>query len=173
MPIADKKQISALLDKLAAEIKSAVPTESLILVGIQRRGVFLAQRLGERLEKLCAHKISQGVLDITFYRDDLSMIAQHPVVHSTDFPEDINGRDIVLVDDVLFTGRTVKSALGVLSDYGRAKSVKLAVLVDRGWREMPIAADFVGLKVQTKYDEEVCVNLEELDGEDSVEVVPK
>lgn len=171
MIIADKDKFDAVLDTLAAEISEALPIESMMLVGIQRRGVFLARRLADKIAGLKGQKPTQGILDITFYRDDLSMIAVQPVVHSTDLPEDISDKVIVLVDDVLYTGRTIRAALAALADNGRAKAVKLAVLVDRGWRQLPIQADFKGLDVKTAFADKVAVRMEELDGADLVEVI--
>jgi len=172
MIIADKTKFAETLDALAGSL-SELPLEDTILVGIQRRGVYIAQRLAALLEAKTGKKVSQGILDITFYRDDLSLVALRPVVHSTSIPDDINDKIVVLVDDVLFSGRTIRAALDALADNGRAKAVKLAVLVDRGWRELPIQADFVGLNAKTKYEEKVNVKMQELDGEDLVEVVEK
>lgn len=172
MLIANKEQFAQTLQEMAKAL-SALPAEETILVGIQRRGVYLAQRLSKLIEEETKKKVGQGVLDITFYRDDLSMIAARPVVHSTDLNTDINGKIVVLVDDVLFSGRTIRAALDALADNGRAKMVKLAVLVDRDWRELPIQADYVGLKVKTNHEEKINVKMQELDGEDLVEVVER
>lgn len=170
MLIADKEKFAATLSDLADKLMT-LPLEETILVGIQRRGVYLAQRLAKLIEEKTGKKIGLGILDITFYRDDLSMIAMRPVVRSTDLPEDINDKIIVLVDDVLYTGRTIRAALDALADNGRAKMIKLAVMVDRGLRELPIQADYVGLSVETKSEEKISVKTEELDGEDLVEVI--
>jgi len=172
MIIADKAKIASLLSEMAARL-AELPLEDVILVGIQRRGVYLSRRLADLIEASTGRKVSLGILDITFYRDDLSMIDLRPVVRSTDLPDDINGKIVVLVDDVLFTGRTIRAALDALADNGRARMVKLAVLVDRGWRELPIQADLVGLGVKTEYEEKINVKVQELDGEDLVEVVKK
>jgi len=142
--------------------------DGLALVGIRTRGVPLAQRLCERLRELTDRTPPTGLLDINLYRDDLSLIADHPILRKTEIPFDVDGARIVLVDDVLFTGRTIRAALGTLIDYGRPRAVRLAVLVDRGHRELPIAADIVCKHVSTRLDEDVQVKLEEVDGEDGV-----
>ena len=149
-------------------VEKQAGTEGLVLVGIQRRGVPLAQRLAAAIEEHEGARIPVGALDITFYRDDLSMLAQQPVVKGTDLPFDLNGSTIVLVDDVLYTGRTIRAAMDALVDFGRPQAIRLAVLVDRGHRELPIRADHVGKNVPTSREEVVKVQLEEIDGEDAV-----
>ena len=136
-------------------------TEGMVLVGIQRRGVPLAQRLAAAIAEHEGVKLPVGALDITFYRDDLSLIAQHPVVKGTAIPFDLNDRTVVLVDDVLFTGRTIRAAMDALVDFGRPRAIRLAVLVDRGHRELPIRADFVGKNLPTSSKEKVEVTLVE------------
>jgi pyrimidine operon attenuation protein/uracil phosphoribosyltransferase len=145
-------------------------TDGLALVGIQRRGVPLARRLAAAILENEGVAIPVGALDITFYRDDLSLVAQQPIVKGTDIAFDLNGRTIVLVDDVLYTGRTIRAAMDALIDYGRPQAIRLAVLVDRGHRELPIRADHVGKNVPTSREEVVKVTLEETDGEDAVEI---
>jgi len=145
-------------------------TEGLLLVGIQRRGVPLAERLAVAVAEHEGVALPVGALDITFYRDDLSLIAQHPVVKGTRLPVDPNGRTVVLVDDVIYTGRTVRAAMDALADFGRPRAIRLAVLVDRGHRELPIRADHVGKNVPTSSDEVVRVSLVEVDGEDAVRI---
>jgi len=145
-------------------------TEGLALIGIQRRGVPLARRLAAAVADHEGVELPVGALDITFYRDDLSMIAQQPVVKGTDIPFDLNGRTVVLVDDVLYTGRTIRAAMDALVDFGRPRAIRLAVLVDRGHRELPIRADHVGKNVPTSREELVKVALEETDGEDAVTI---
>jgi pyrimidine operon attenuation protein/uracil phosphoribosyltransferase len=140
----------------------------IILVGIRTRGVPLANRLAELIGEQEKAVIPVGVLDITFYRDDLSLISSQPVLHRTELPMNITNKKIVLVDDVLFTGRTVRAALDALMDHGRPKSIQLAVLIDRGHRELPIRADYVGKNVPTSRREVVHVKLKEIDGEDRV-----
>ncbi len=145
-------------------------THDLALVGIQRRGVPLARRLATAIAEHEGALPPVGALDITFYRDDLSLIAQQPLVKGTDIPFDLNGRTVVLVDDVLYTGRTIRAAMDALVDFGRPDAIRLAVLVDRGHRELPIRADHVGKNVPTSREEIVHVSLEEIDGEDAVTI---
>jgi pyrimidine operon attenuation protein / uracil phosphoribosyltransferase len=145
-------------------------TDGLVLVGIQRRGVPLAHRIAAAIHEHEGVQIPVGALDITFYRDDLSLVAQQPIVKGTEIGFDINGTTIVLVDDVLYTGRTIRAAMDALIDYGRPQAIRLAVLVDRGHRELPIRADHVGKNVPTSREEVVKVALEETDGEDAVEI---
>jgi pyrimidine operon attenuation protein/uracil phosphoribosyltransferase len=141
------------------------------LIGMQSRGVFLAKRIQAAAKKASGMDLDFGVLDITFYRDDFRTKLKMPEVKVTDIPFDLYDRDIVLVDDVLFTGRTVRSAMSAILDYGRPRSIKFCCMVDRGHRELPIAPDFVGVVVPTKENEEVRVRVLEMDGEDAVDVV--
>jgi pyrimidine operon attenuation protein/uracil phosphoribosyltransferase len=145
-------------------------TEGLVLVGIQRRGVPLAERIAAAIAEHEDVAVPVGALDITFYRDDLSLIAQQPIVKGTAIPVDLNAKTVVLVDDVLFTGRTIRAAMDALVDFGRPQAIRLAVLVDRGHRELPIRADHVGKNVPTSRDELVKVHLAETDGEDAVRI---
>jgi pyrimidine operon attenuation protein/uracil phosphoribosyltransferase len=149
-------------------VEKQAGTTGLVLVGIQRRGVPLARRLAQSIAEHEAVVIPVGALDITFYRDDLSLVAQQPLVKGTELPFDLNDATIVLVDDVLFTGRTIRAAMDALVDFGRPRAIRLAVLVDRGHRELPIRADHVGKNVPTSREEIVRVHLEEVDGEDGV-----
>jgi pyrimidine operon attenuation protein / uracil phosphoribosyltransferase len=151
-------------------VEKQAGTEGLQLVGIQRRGVPLARRIAEAIAENEGARVPVGALDITFYRDDLSLIAQSPIVKGTDLPFDINGATVVLVDDVLYTGRTVRAAMDALVDFGRARAIRLAVLVDRGHRELPIRADHVGKNVPTSREEIVKVRLDEIDGDDGVDI---
>jgi pyrimidine operon attenuation protein/uracil phosphoribosyltransferase len=151
-------------------VEKQAGTDGLLLIGIQRRGVPLAHRISAAIAENEAVVIPVGALDITFYRDDLSMVAQQPVVKGTALPLGIDGRTIVLVDDVLYTGRTIRAAMDALVDFGRPQAIRLAVLVDRGHRELPIRADHVGKNVPTSREELVRVHLEEIDGEDGVEI---
>jgi pyrimidine operon attenuation protein/uracil phosphoribosyltransferase len=151
-------------------VEKQAGTEGLVLVGIQRRGVPLAHRVADAIREHEGVEIPVGALDITFYRDDLSLVAQQPVVKGTAIPFDLNGATVVLVDDVLYTGRTIRSAMDALIDFGRPQAIRLAVLVDRGHRELPIRADHVGKNVPTSREELVKVQLEETDGEDAVEI---
>ena len=143
-------------------------TERLVLVGVQRRGVPLARRIAEAIEQHEGARLPVGALDITFYRDDLTMVAHQPVVKGTDLPFDVNGLTIVIVDDVLYTGRTVRAAMDALMDFGRPSAIRLAVLVDRGHRELPIRADHVGKNVPTSRDEVIHAHMVEFDGVDEV-----
>jgi pyrimidine operon attenuation protein/uracil phosphoribosyltransferase len=143
-------------------------TEGLAVVGIQRRGEPLAERLADAIGEHEGLRPPVGALDITFYRDDLSTIALHPVVKGSSLSFDLNGRTIVLVDDVLYTGRTVRAAMDELVDYGRPRAIRLAVLIDRGHRELPIRADHVGKNVPTSREETVKVHVAEIDAQDEV-----
>ncbi len=140
----------------------------LILVGIKRRGVPIANRIAQKIHEFEGQTPAQGSLDITLYRDDLSTVAPHPVVGKNEMPIDIAGKVVVLVDDVLYTGRTVRAAMDALIDLGRPRAIQLAVVIDRGHRELPIRADFVGKNVPTSKREVIGVKLLEIDGVDSV-----
>ena len=143
-------------------------TKNVILVGIRTRGIPLAERIASEIEKIEGTKPAMGILDITLYRDDLSTLSYQPVVRETEIPYDITGKTIVLVDAVLYTGRTIRAALDALIDMGRPKNIQLAVLIDRGHRELPIRADFVGKNVPTSSKEEIRVVLKENDGDEKV-----
>jgi len=142
--------------------------DNLAVIGIRTRGAHLAKRIVREIEAIEGHAVPLGILDITLYRDDLQAVGPQPVIRGTDIPFDVEERVIVLVDDVLYTGRTVRAALDEIIDFGRPKRIWLAVLVDRGHRELPIAADFVGERVATAEDQAVEVLVEEKDGEDGV-----
>jgi len=170
----DKETLNRSLMRIAHEIlEKNKGTKDLCLIGIRNRGAYLARRLAECIEKIDQVKIPVGILDITLYRDDLTLIAAGPVVHKTEIGFDINEKNVVLVDDVLYTGRTIRAALDALIDFGRPKSIHLAVLVDRGHRELPIRADYVGKNIPTSQNETVEVRLEEVDGIDEVVIVEK
>ena len=151
-------------------VEKQAGTAGLVLVGIQRRGVQLAHRLAEAIAEHEGVTLPVGALDITFYRDDLSKLGQSPLVKGTDVPFPIEGATVVLVDDVLYTGRTVRAAMDALREFGRPRAVRLAVLVDRGHRELPIRADHVGKNVPTSSEELVKVRVTEVDGEDAVDI---
>src|SRR6188474_1247814 len=151
-------------------VEKQAGTAGLALVGIQRRGVPLARRIAASIAENEGVDVPVGALDITFYRDDLSLVAQQPVVKGTDLPFDLNGATVVLVDDVLYTGRTIRAAMDALVDFGRPQAIRLAVLVDRGHRELPIRADHVGKNVPTSREELVKVHLAEIDDDDGVEI---
>lgn len=165
----DADGVRRVITRIAHEIvERNKGVENIMLVGIRTRGVPLAERVADEIEKIEKVRPPVGVLDITLYRDDLSTMAYQPVVRPTEMPVDIGGRTIILIDDVLFTGRTIRSALDALIDMGRPRSIQLAVLVDRGHRELPIRADYVGKNVPTAAREIVSVLLSELDGEEKV-----
>ncbi|MCX7846852.1 MAG: bifunctional pyr operon transcriptional regulator/uracil phosphoribosyltransferase PyrR [bacterium] len=169
--IADAVAFNRMLDSLAVKIDEQCPKGGgTAIVGIQRRGVHLAERLAVRLESLRGVPLLRGDLDITFYRDDLSMVAQQPVVHGSHLPFALDDKTIVLVDDVIYTGRTARAALDALTDYGRPRAVRLCALVDRGWRELPIQPDFTGIVVPTRAKDVVHVRVRELDGEDAIDI---
>lgn len=142
--------------------------ESFVLLGIKTRGVYLADRLAKMLKEKHDQKVEVGQIDITLYRDDLSTLGPQAIVGSTDINYDITGKTIVLVDDVLFSGRTVRAALDQIVDFGRPKAVRLLVLIDRGLHEYPIQADYVGMKLDTDYTQVVQVRFHEVDGHDDV-----
>ncbi|ADL07778.1 bifunctional pyr operon transcriptional regulator/uracil phosphoribosyltransferase PyrR [Thermosediminibacter oceani] len=172
--IMDDKAIDRALTRIGHEIiERNKGVEDLVLVGIRRRGVPLAKRLASKIKKIEGVEVPVGVLDITLYRDDLSTLSQQPVVNKTEIPFEITGKKIVLVDDVIYTGRTVRAALDALSDLGRAQLIQLAVLIDRGHRELPIRPDYVGKNVPTSRDEVIKVKLEEVDGENCVVILKK
>ena len=147
--------------------------DNLLLLGIKTRGVPLAHMIAENLKAIEGIEVPVGVIDITLYRDDLSEINELPKVNSTSLPFDITGKDIILVDDVLYTGRTVRAALDAVSKEGRANSIQLAVLIDRGHRELPIRADYVGKNVPTSGNEVVAVKIQSIDGNTSVKLQEK
>ena len=167
------EELQSTLDRLADEIVSANKGREVVLLGIQRRGVPMTQRMVSRIAAKTKAQPPTGVLDINLYRDDLTRVAFQPVVRRTDVPPDIDDRDVILVDDVLYTGRTIRAALDALCDFGRMRSIQLAVMVDRGHRELPIEANFVGRKITTKDNEVVEVKLNEIDGEDGIYVMEK
>ena len=166
-------EIERTLVRLAHEIvEKHDGSKNVGLVGIKRRGVPLAQRLAVLIEKIEKHPVDTGVLDISFYRDDLSTDGPRPNVSAWSDPGfDVNGRDIILMDDVLYTGRTIRAALDALFDHGRPKSVRLLVLIDRGHRELPIEATYVGRTIPTSKREIIEVKLNEVDGQEQVLLV--
>jgi pyrimidine operon attenuation protein / uracil phosphoribosyltransferase len=169
----DRDDMRRTLVRIAHEIVEKNPEGTIALVGIHRRGAHLAQRLHVLTSELLESPVPLGSVDIAFYRDDLAIRAGgSPVVHSTalDFP--IDGRTIVIVDDVLYTGRTVRAAIDAIFDYGRPARVQLAVMVDRGHRELPIRPDYVGKNIPTSQDQRVNVRVEEVDGTDEVTIGP-
>ncbi|HNZ07470.1 MAG: bifunctional pyr operon transcriptional regulator/uracil phosphoribosyltransferase PyrR [Candidatus Cloacimonetes bacterium] len=170
--IMDKAQMERSVHRMAHEIiEQNRGLAKICLVGIRSRGVPLAQRLSEYLRLIEGQEIPVGMLDITLYRDDLSTIAHQPVIKGSQLDFDIEDAVIVLVDDVLFTGRTVRAAIDALMDFGRPRQIQLAVLIDRGHRELPIKADYVGKNVPTSKEEIIKVEFEETDGSDRVCIV--
>lgn len=169
--IMDEKAIGRAITRISHEIiERNKGIENVVLIGIKTRGVPVASRIANKIETIEGQNIQTGEMDITLYRDDLSKKQIDPVVNSTKIDFDITDKTVVLVDDVLYTGRTVRSALNALMDLGRPKSIQLAVLVDRGHRELPIRADYVGKNVPTSKNEIISVKLSECDKEDSVSI---
>ena len=172
--ILDKDDIDRALQRIAHEIVEKLKsTEDIAIIGIKNRGAYLGGRLALKIEKISGSKIPVGALDITLYRDDLTEASSQPVVHATEIDFDIKGKKIILVDDVLYTGRTIRCALDALIDFGRPAQIQLAVLVDRGHRELPIRADYVGKNLPTSLKEVVEVRLAEADGKDEVVLCEK
>lgn len=172
--IMSAEEMRRALVRIAHEIiERNAGVEMVALVGIRARGVPLAQRLAQAIAETESREVPVGTLDITLYRDDFAIRSDRPVVRRTEIPFPVDGLTIVLVDDVLYTGRTVRAALDALIDLGRPRRIQLAVLVDRGHRELPIRADFVGKNVPTARDEEIVVRLEETDGVDEVVIVKR
>jgi pyrimidine operon attenuation protein/uracil phosphoribosyltransferase len=169
--IMDSDRMQRALARLASEIvEDNQGATDLYIVGIRRRGVPLAERIAAKIAEIEGEKPLYGIIDITLYRDDLSTVGANPIVNRTELEADIDGKNIILVDDVLYTGRTIRAALDQLMDFGRPKKVQLAVLIDRGreHRELPIQADFVGKTVPTKQSEIIKVMLQEYDEEEAV-----
>jgi pyrimidine operon attenuation protein/uracil phosphoribosyltransferase len=165
----DATMMDRALSRIAHEIiERNKGIADLYLIGIQRRGVPLASRIAAKIGAIEGKSPEVGILDITFYRDDLSMLAEHPVINGTSRPFVINGKRLVLVDDVLFTGRTCRAAIEALFDLGRPQQIQLAIMIDRGHRELPIRADYTGKNVPTSRSEVINVMVSEIDGEDQV-----
>ncbi|WFD09114.1 bifunctional pyr operon transcriptional regulator/uracil phosphoribosyltransferase PyrR [Tepidibacter hydrothermalis] len=170
----DDKAIVRAITRISYEIiEKNKGIEDVVLVGIKTRGVPLADRIGEKIKSIEEKEINIGKVDITLYRDDLSKADTDPVLNGTDIDFDINNKKVVLIDDVLYTGRTVRAAMDAVMDVGRPKSIQLAVLVDRGHRELPIRADYVGKNVPTSNEEIISVNFNEVDGQDYVSINEK
>ncbi|MBA2565216.1 MAG: bifunctional pyr operon transcriptional regulator/uracil phosphoribosyltransferase PyrR [Gemmatimonadetes bacterium] len=170
----DERAVNRALVRIAHEIvEENGGTDELVLIGIQRRGVQLAETIQAEIRKFEEVEVPLGAMDITLYRDDLQQVAEQPIVEETDLPFDVTGRVVVIVDDVLFTGRTVRAALDEITDFGRPRKILLAVLVDRGHRELPIRADFVGKNVPTSDAQQIKVKVRELDGELAVDLLER
>jgi pyrimidine operon attenuation protein/uracil phosphoribosyltransferase len=165
--LVDETSLNRMITRISHEIVEKVGRiENLTLIGIWTRGVHLARRIAENIQRVASLQIPVGSLDISFYRDDVFGKVDQPIVKSTDIPFDVNDNTVVIIDDVLFTGRTIRAAMDAIMDYGRPRRIMLAVLIDRGHRELPIRADIVGKNVPTRGDETIKVRLKESDGLD-------
>ena len=170
--VMSQEDIRRTLARVAHEIiEQNKDLDNLILVGMHTRGVPLAQRLAAEIEHFEQTKVAVGILDISLYRDDILSLRQKPVVKRTDIPTSVDGKAIILVDDVLYTGRSIRAAMDALIDLGRPQSIQLAVLVDRGHRELPVRADYVGKNMPSSLTEDIRVNLKETDGVDEVVII--
>lgn len=168
----DEKALSRVITRMAHEIvERNKGGENIVFVGMQTRGVIIAKRIAEKISSLENLNVPVGTLDITLYRDDFRSSLKQPAIKTTDIPFSIQEKDLILVDDVLYTGRTVRAALDALTDFGRARTIQLAVLVDRGCRELPIHADYIGKSYSTPDREEIAVNVSEIDKKNSVFLV--
>ena len=172
--VMDAKTVERALIRIAHEIvEKNKGAENMAVIGIKNRGEYLAQRVAKLIEKIEKVQIPVGLMDITLYRDDVQTKLEQPLVQKTEIPFDVVEKVIILVDDVLFTGRTIRAALDQIIDFGRPECIQLAVLVDRGHRELPIRADYVGKNIPTSKEERVKVKIKEVDGEDSVSIFKK
>ena len=169
--IMDVNSIDRAVNRIAHEIiERNQGAGDLVLIGIQRRGVPLARMIARRINEFEGREIPVGILDITFYRDDLTLRSEHPIVNDTEINFEITDKEIVLVDDVIYTGRTIRAAIDAIIDFGRPKRIQLAALIDRGHRELPFKADYVGKNVPTSRTEQVNVRLKDIDGVDEVTI---
>ena len=169
--ILSDKKIDRALTRIAHEIlERNSGAESIVIIGILTRGAVLAKRIAATIKELEGVEVPVGLMDISLYRDDVHSKLEQPIVQRTDILFEIRDRNVILIDDVLFTGRTVRAALDQMVDFGRARTIQLAVLVDRGHKELPIRADYVGANIPTAMDDQVVVNVSELDGKDEVYV---
>ena len=171
--IIDAEGLRRIITRIAHEIvERNKGTQDLVLVGVRRRGVPLAQRIAAKIKEFEGGDVPQGSLDITLYRDDLSTVGERPVVSATEISVDLTGKTVILVDDVLYTGRTTRAALDALMDLGRPRAIQLAVIVDRGHRELPIRPDYIGKNLPTARSERIQVQLVEVDEVDQILLVP-
>lgn len=167
--IMDEEAMRRALTRIAHEIlEKNKGVDNLFFVGVRTRGVPLAERLSKRISEIEGRSVPIGVIDITMYRDDITALSFNPVLYKTNLPFDLHGKVVILVDDVLFTGRTTRAAINAIFDAGRPAAIQLAVLVDRGHRELPIRPDYVGKNVPSSHKESIAVHLSEVDGEDKV-----
>jgi len=172
--ILDELAMDKALERMAHEvIEKTAPGVQTVVVGIKSRGAYIGNRLADKIKNISGTRPNVGALDITLYRDDLTQVSEQPTVHATEIDFDIDRKRVILVDDVLFTGRTIRCALDALIDFGRPAEIQLAVLIDRGHRELPIRADYVGKNVPTSMKETVDVRLKESDGKDEVVLCEK
>ena len=170
--VIDKIALSRMIERLSHDIvEKNKGTDNLCLVGIRTRGVYLSERIARAIERFEGVKLDQGVLDITFYRDDLDRLEEVPEIKGSDLPFSIDGKTVILIDDVLYTGRTVRAAVETIMNHGRPQKIQLLVLVDRGHRELPVSANYVGKNLPTAKSEKVKVYFTECDGRDGVEII--
>ena len=170
--IVDKQGLDRLLTRISHEIlEKNKGSDNLVLMGMKTRGEFLAKRIHEKIRQIDNVDLPLGVLDVTLYRDDFRTSLKQPQVSVSNITFDINDKDVILIDDVLYTGRTVRAALNALMDFGRPSSIQLFILVDRGHRELPIRADYVGKNIPTSLNQEIKLKMEEVDGEDAIYLI--
>jgi pyrimidine operon attenuation protein/uracil phosphoribosyltransferase len=170
--IMDERDFARTVARLVYEIlEKNKGLENIVMVGMRTRGVYIAERIVQKLQEIENKKVPLGILDVTLYRDDFRTALKQPQVQITDIPFKIDNKNIVIVDDVLYTGRTVRAAMDALMDFGRPASIQLAILIDRGHRELPIIADFIGKNIPTSQGEEIRVHVKEIDGDDAVYLV--
>ena len=170
--IMDERDFARTVARLVYEIlEKNKGLENMVIVGMRTRGVYIAERIVQKLQEVESKKVPLGILDVTLYRDDFRTALKQPQVQITDIPFTIDNKNIVIVDDVLYTGRTVRAAMDALMDFGRPASIQLAILIDRGHRELPIKADFIGKNIPTSQGEEIRVHVKEIDGVDAVYLV--
>ncbi len=170
--VADKQGLNRILTRISHEIlEKNRGSNNIVLIGMRTRGEFLAKRILAIIKRIDNVELPLGILDVTLYRDDFRTSLKQPEVSVSDISFDINEKDVILIDDVLYTGRTVRSALNALMDYGRPSSIQLCILIDRGHRELPIRADYVGKNIPTSQNQEIKVKMEEIDGEDAIYII--
>lgn len=170
--IVDSQGLKRILTRIAHEIlERNKGSNNLILMGMRTRGEYLARRIFQKIKEIEGIELPLGILDVTLYRDDFRVRLKQPEVSVSNITFDINDKDIILIDDVLFTGRTVRSALNAIMDLGRPSTIQLFVLIDRGHRELPIRADYIGKNIPTAFNEEIKVKMHEIDGEDAIYLI--